>query len=244
MGLFGKLFEKKNCDICGGEIGLLGNRKLEDGNLCKDCAKKLSPFFSDRKNSTVAEIKEQLDYREANKDEVAAFRPTRTLGGITKVLLDEDKGCFVVTSARNWRDDNPDVIKFSQVTGCDYRVKETKTEIKREDKDGNTVSYNPPRYDIDYDFYMTIYVNSPWFSEIEFKLNTSRIEHRGDIQYRETERQANELREALTKVRETVRETVVAANTSKAAMTCPWCGATTTPDASGCCEYCGGSLNG
>ena len=42
MGLFGKIFEKKSCDICGGEIGLLGNRKLEDGNLCKECAKKLS----------------------------------------------------------------------------------------------------------------------------------------------------------------------------------------------------------
>ena len=33
------LFDKKYCDICG----LLGNRKLEDGNLCKDCAKQLSP---------------------------------------------------------------------------------------------------------------------------------------------------------------------------------------------------------
>ena len=32
MGLFGKLFEKKECSVCGGEIGLLGNRKLEDGN--------------------------------------------------------------------------------------------------------------------------------------------------------------------------------------------------------------------
>ena len=38
MGLFGKLFEKKECSVCGGEIGLLGNRKLEDGNLCKNCA--------------------------------------------------------------------------------------------------------------------------------------------------------------------------------------------------------------
>ena len=244
MGLFGKLFEKKNCDICGGEIGLLGNRKLEDGNLCKECAKKLSPFFSDRKSSTVAEIKEQLDYREANQAEVAAFQPTRTLGGNTKVLLDEDKGCFVVTSDRNWRDTNPDVIKFSQVTGCDYSVKETKTELKREDKDGNKVSYNPPRYDIDYDFYVTIYVNSPWFSEIGFKLNTFRIERYGDAQYRETERQATELKEALTKVRQEIRETVAAASVPKAAMTCPWCGATTTPDASGCCEYCGGSLNG
>ena len=38
-------FDKKYCDVCGDKIGLLGNRKLEDGNLCKDCAKKLSPFL-------------------------------------------------------------------------------------------------------------------------------------------------------------------------------------------------------
>ena len=30
------LFDKKICDICGEKIGLLGNRKLDDGNLCKD----------------------------------------------------------------------------------------------------------------------------------------------------------------------------------------------------------------
>ena len=27
------LFDKKICDICGEKIGLLGNRKLDDGNL-------------------------------------------------------------------------------------------------------------------------------------------------------------------------------------------------------------------
>lgn len=80
MGLFGKLFDKKECSICGGEIGLLGNRKLEDGNMCKSCAAKLSPWFSDRRQSTVDEIKEQLDYREANREKVASFRITRTLG--------------------------------------------------------------------------------------------------------------------------------------------------------------------
>ena len=56
MGLF-DAFKKKECSVCGGEIGLLGNRKLEDGNLCKNCAAKLSPFFSDRRGSTVEEIK-------------------------------------------------------------------------------------------------------------------------------------------------------------------------------------------
>ena len=84
------LFDKKYCDICGEKIGLLGNRKLEDGNLCKACAKNLSPWFSDRRRSTVEEIKEQLAYREENKEKVAAFHITRTLGTSTKVLLDEN----------------------------------------------------------------------------------------------------------------------------------------------------------
>ena len=47
------LFDKKNCDICGEKIGLLGNRKLDDGNLCKNCAKKLSPWFEERRHSTI-----------------------------------------------------------------------------------------------------------------------------------------------------------------------------------------------
>ena len=55
IGFFKNLFEKKTCDICGGEIGMLGNRKLEDGNYCKECAKKLSPWFTERKHSTVEE---------------------------------------------------------------------------------------------------------------------------------------------------------------------------------------------
>ena len=80
MGLFGKLFEKKVCAICGAEIGLLGNRKLEDGDMCKNCAKKLSPWFSDRRRSTVEEIQEQLAYREKNQEKVAAFHITRSLG--------------------------------------------------------------------------------------------------------------------------------------------------------------------
>ena len=60
------LFDKKFCDVCGEKIGMLGNRKLEDGNLCKDCAKKLSPWFDDRRHSTLEEIKSQpeMQYKE------------------------------------------------------------------------------------------------------------------------------------------------------------------------------------
>ena len=173
------LFDKKYCDICGDKIGLLGNRKLEDGNLCKNCAAKLSPWFSERRPSTVEEIKEQLAYREANKEAVAAFHTTRTLGKDIKVLLDEDNGKFMVTSARNIAEANPDVLSFGDVTGCDLDIEEGRTEIEYEDREGNRQSFNPRRYAYHYDFYMTIHVNHPYFEEIRFKLNDSSVD--GDV---------------------------------------------------------------
>ena len=50
------LFDKKYCDICGEKIGLLGNCKLDDGNLCKECAQKLSPWFEERRHSIFYKI--------------------------------------------------------------------------------------------------------------------------------------------------------------------------------------------
>ena len=242
MGLFGKMFEKKACSVCGGEIGLLGNRKLEDGNLCKECASQLSPFFSERRHSTVAEISDQLAWREANKERVAQFNVTRTLGNDTKVLLDEDAQRFLVTTGGRWRDANPDIIEFSQVLGCDMDIDEHRTEIYRETKDGERESYNPPRYDLDYDFNLTIHVNTPYFTEINLRVNDSTIDQRGSIEYREAKRQATELRDALVQLRQETRDSVVAAKAPKTAVTCPFCGATTIPDASGRCEYCGGAI--
>ena len=273
MGIFGKLFEKKECSICGGEIGLLGNRKLEDGNMCKDCAARLSPWFSDRRQSTVEEIRQQLDYREANHEKVAAFRITRTLGERTKVLLDEDAGLFMVTSARNLTDANPDVLSFSDVTGCKLDIDESKTEI--EYRDAERKSFNPRRYAYSYDFYIVINVNNPYFNEIRFQLNSESVDNdaetllegpeamgslrgglrmrsgsltsnaeevRNSVEYRQYEAMGLEIRDALLQVRQQVRDEAAAASAPRAAVTCPFCGATTTPDASGCCEFCGGAV--
>ena len=165
------LFDKKYCDICGEKIGLLGNRKLEDGNLCKDCARKLSPFFSDRRNSTVEEIKQQLAYREENERRLADFRPDSIFGESEKVYVDSAAAKFIVTSASNWRNANPDLISFSQVTGVNTDIHENKTEIYYEDEEGNSKSYNPRRYECDYEFNVTILVDSPWFDKIELELS-------------------------------------------------------------------------
>lgn len=277
MGLFGKLFDKKECSVCGGEIGLFGNRKLEDGNLCKECAAKLSPWFSDRRQSTVSEIQQQLSYREANREKVASFHTTRTLGERTKVLLDEDAGLFMVTSAKNLTEANPDVLSFSDVTGCRLDIDESKTEIEYEDDNGERHSFTPPRYAFAYDFYIVINVNNPYFNEIHFKLNSETVDNdaetllegpndtrslrskiggmtggvpisnaeevRSSVEYRQYETMGMEIRDALLQVRQQVRDEAAAAAAPKAAVTCPFCGATTTPDANGCCEFCGGAVN-
>ncbi|MDO4563436.1 MAG: DUF4428 domain-containing protein [Clostridia bacterium] len=236
------LFDKKYCDICGEKIGLLGNRKLDDGNLCKDCAKKLSPFFSDRRHSTVAEIKEQLEYREANKEKVAAFNPTKTIGGNMNILFDEDKHQWIATRMRNWRNENPDVLEYSQVTGCTLDIDESKSEVYRQTADGKNESYNPPRYAYSYDFNMTIHVNSPWFEQISFQINDDEISQRGGIAYREAQAKADEIKAELMQARDAEREAASAANAPNTAVVCPHCHATTMPDANGCCEYCGGAV--
>ena len=169
------LFDKKYCDICGEKIGLLGNRKLEDGNLCKDCAKKLSPWFSDRRRSTVEDIKGQLAYREENREKAAQFRTTRSYGEDCKVLLDEEHRWFTVTRARDLADANPDILDYTALTGCRVDIDESRTEQKREGPDGKEVSYNPPRYEYSYDFEVIISVNNPYFDEMKFCLNNSSV---------------------------------------------------------------------
>lgn len=233
------LFDKKYCSICGEKIGFLGNRKLEDGNLCKTCARKLSPFFSERRHSTVEEIREQLAYREANQGKVAAFHPTRTFNCREYLILDEDKKQLIVTDHRNWKDENPDVIDFADVTGCDIDVAESRREIYRKDANGKSVSYEPKRYEYSYNFNMTIAVNNPYFTEIPLRINDGEIKYRTCAEYRQAEQTASEIRELLLGIRAEHRKTVEAAAAPKKKVVCPYCGATTTPDEKGCCEYCG-----
>ena len=174
MGFFKKLFEKKECSICGGEIGLLGNRKLEDGNCCKTCANKLSPWFDDRRHSTVDQIKAQLAYREENRAELNSFRPTLSFGEYNTLRAELDGGVpsrFVVEQSDSYMEENADLISFKNVTSFEIDIDEDERELKRENSEGERVSYVPPRYEYSYDFFAKIYVDHPYFDDIRFRLN-------------------------------------------------------------------------
>ena len=191
------LFDKKICDICGEKIGLLGNRKLDDGNLCKDCAKKLSPWFEDRRHSTVEDIKRQLEYREKNKKAVMDFYITRQINTRNyNVFIDDNKGNFTVARKLDVNE-NPDIVPLSAIVQCRVDVDQQQQE-ETYTKDGETVSYQPPVYKYEFDYTMRIKVKTPWFDDMDFRLNTFSIssDNRGELM--EVEQTGHQIIAALT----------------------------------------------
>ena len=177
MGLF-DVFKKKDCEICGKEVGMFGYKKLEDGEICKDCLKLLSPWFDDRRHSTVEQIKAQIAYREQNRAALDGFRPTVAYGeGYTlrAELVNGVPARFVVERTDDYREENADLIEFKDVTSFTIDVRESDRELKRRNSEGEMVSYIPPRYEYSYDFYADIHVNHPYFDHIRFEINRSTV---------------------------------------------------------------------
>lgn len=189
------LFDKKQCAICGEDIGLFGNRKLADGNMCSKCAAKLSPFFYERKASTIEQIREQLAYREENQAKLAGFTPTKVFNEGMKIYLDEPGRRFVVTRATDYKKDNPDLIDCAQVTAAEYTVSEDRDEIY---KDDNKTSFDPPRYKYEYTFKMKLTVDHPYIETIRFDVKegstpTSKL----SVDYKRHEKLCNMIQNAL-----------------------------------------------
>ena len=259
------LFDKKNCDFCGKKIGLLGNKKLEDGNMCRECASKLSPWFSERRHSTKADIQAQLDYREENKEAVANFHATRSIGEYYRLLVDEDQKKFLVTNSSDLEKANPDVLDFSQAQGCELNIEETRLEKKYTNSKGEYVSYNPPRYTYSYNFHVTIFVDHPFFDHMEYSLSNGPVDNgeqpampnpsgwrvsSGEFKLFQTKgyydylEMGNELKALIDSMNSGAENDGSHGTVELRAVTCPKCGATTMPDAQGRCEYCGGALYG
>ena len=178
MGLF-DAFKKKDCEICGKEVGIFGYKKLEDGEICKDCVKLLSPWFDDRRHSTVEQIKRQLTAREENRRKLQTWSHNRCFGEWQKIYIRMENGIpesFVVSSDPDYKDANADIISFAEVSSCDVDIHESHSELKQTNDKGERVSYNPPRFEYDYDFYIKLgIVGIEYIDDIRFRINRSTL---------------------------------------------------------------------
>ena len=258
MGLFDR-FKKQDCEICGKEVGMFGYKKLEDGEICKDCVKLLSPWFEDRRHATVAQIKEQIAYRERNAKELESFAVSRIIGDSQKMYVEEVNGMpvrFFIYDGLDYRKHNPDIISFRDVISCVVDIEARDEELMREDKDGNSVSYNPPRYEHNYNFFIDMDIrNNPYFNHIRFDINSetvtmesigttagrpvnSHINTRGQQQYQKYEQMCREIEEVVEKGKQGASAAPVAEATKP--RFCPNCGA---PYEGGkFCQSCGSRL--
>ena len=151
------------------------------------------------------------------------------------------------------------ILNYSQLTGSHLDTDEGRRELRRTDKDGKQVSYDPPRYEYSYNFDFTITVNTPYFDEMSFRLNprpiileseapsvfslVRSIDPSYNIEYRRYIQLADEMRAAVDQAR-AVSHAAPTANRVQNIPTpaasvewiCPACGGSNTGKF---CEYCG-----
>lgn len=172
MGLF-DVFKKKDCEICGKEVGMLGYKKLKDGEICKDCVKLLSPWFEERKESTVEQIKAQLAYREKNAQELKSFDPTKVFGSYEYMFVEERDGVpyrFCVSRDKDYLNENADLVLFEDVEEIIIDIDDNANEQHDEESDVTT-------YDLSYKFHIALMIrNNPYFNNIHFDLNSGDVE--------------------------------------------------------------------
>ena len=177
MGLFDR-FKKQDCEICGKEVGMFGYKKLEDGEICKDCVKLLSPWFDDRRHSTVAQIKQQISYREENRAALNGFRPTISYGECYALRAELTNGVptrFVIERNNDYREENADIINFRDVTSFNIDVRESHRELMDRNSEGKEIRYIPPRFEYSYEFHAKIHVNHPYFDDMSFQIFRDRV---------------------------------------------------------------------
>lgn len=151
------------------------------------------------------------------------------------------------------------ILNYLQLTGSHLDIDEGRRELRRTDKDGKQVSYDPPRYEYSYNFDFTITVDTPYFDEMSFRLNprpiileseapsvfslVRSIDPSYNIEYRRYIQLADEMRAAVDQAR-AVSHAAPTANRVQNIPTpaasvewiCPACGGSNTGKF---CEYCG-----
>lgn len=95
-----------------------------------------------------------------------SFHVSRVYGEVEKIYFDDEAHRFFVTDREDWREANPDVIAYSQVTRFEDIVESNGLKSSAFDDEEDIGSGGTCT-----DFSILLFVDSPWFSSITCKLN-------------------------------------------------------------------------
>ncbi|MBQ8942779.1 MAG: DUF4428 domain-containing protein [Firmicutes bacterium] len=183
------LFKKEDCCLCGGKTGLF-DKKCADGKVCKECAKKMSVWFDDYKNSDKAMLENQLSLRRADAALAKMGNFNKIFGEFGVILIDEAAQKFIafpdtstslfgsqrkVKSVDDIMDLGPDIINFSAVEDFEIDITETTREEKRT-VDGKQESYDPPHILYMETFTLRMQLKHPYVKSVYIQLNDGAVQ--------------------------------------------------------------------
>lgn len=146
------------CQLCGKKIQDAEPKEILDGFICRECEKKLSPWFKGYEYWEKKDLQRQIQSREQNIPALRNFRPTRKFGTKPMVLVDDRAGTFVVAQSTHPNIRDLDLISISNVIDCNVDVEEEREKI------GNK------RYRYSYRFCLEIDLDHPYLEEICFPI--------------------------------------------------------------------------
>lgn len=183
------LFKKEACFLCGGKTGMF-DKKCIDGKVCKDCVKKMSPYFDNYKSYDKGLLEAHIRHREFDLTLIEIGHFNKIFGEFGVILIDEEnrrfiplpdtgQGLFskkrVVKSVNDVKDLCPDVIGFDQVKDFEIDI----TEMTREEKrtvDGQQISYDPPHILYMETFTLRMKLDHPFIKSVYIQLNDGAVQ--------------------------------------------------------------------
>ena len=183
------LFKKEACCLCGGKTGLM-DKKCLSGKVCKNCAKKMSPWFDNYKGMDKSLLEWQLSIREQDRERAASCSFNKVFGEFGVILIDEREKVFVafpdtssglfgsqrvVKGIEDVIDLGPDIIRFSMVKDFEIHITETSREEKHT-VNGKEESYNPPHILYMETFTLRLKIDHPFITTMNIQLNNGAVQ--------------------------------------------------------------------
>ena len=188
-GIATALFKKDPCCLCGEKTGLL-DKKCQDGKVCKECAKKVSPWFEDWKTADKLKLETHIAMRAADRSMADMGNYNKVFGEFGVILIDEAAKKFIafpdtssglfgsqrkVKSLSDVIDLGPDIIDFKAVEDIELDITETTREEKRTEN-GQQVSYFPPHILYMETFTLHLKLDYPFFKNMRIQLNDGAVQ--------------------------------------------------------------------
>ena len=177
------LNELKECSICHSPLTEYGNKFARNGVVCRECAKKLSPFLDDEDiaNKTIYGLKLHLRYRERNAGKLDRFLPEEKVEGKYNLQIDKKHKTFMFNKRNDLHKENPDIIRLRKVKDVEI---ETRQYLD-----------NPDAVDV----IVTVPVKSTYLNKVSFRVNEFPGVARDGEDHHKALKLAEEYKEALLK---------------------------------------------